>query len=631
MTPEQTNRTLYKSCKKNKKKSVCNDSVGNYPHKTEFQANNHSCGKLSVLVLNCQSIVAKKADLNCLIEVTNPDIIIASETWLKPSINSSEFFPLNYTVYRKDREDGYGGVLLAHKTTLTSYQLHMASPCEIVACKFDQTINPLIICSVYRPPNSNIEYLNHMCEELQSIRLANPSATIWIGGDLNLPDINWTDNTITGHQYPLSLNERFLTFQDDNFFVQFVTFPTRINNTLDIFITNHPSLVNKCFPISGIGDHDGVLVDLDTTINHYKPAKRKIYLWDKADFDSIREDAKEFSSTFVSRYSVDSDINMLWSVFKQRIKDMMCKVPSKISSTRYNQPWINTSIKRLCRQKQRCYNKARQSGLREDWSNYKSINKRAQKACKEAYEAYVDSVVTTGPESNPKRFWSFIKARRTDHCGVAPLTQDGLVCADNVGKANMLNRYFNSVYTKELLHNMPILTESKYADMPEMEITIEGVVNLLQKLKPFKACGPDQIPNRILKEVANEIAPALQLLYRSSFRQAKLPDEWKHAYVTPIFKEGDRSTVGNYRPVSLTCVCCKMLEHIMYSSIMAHLEHHKILSEFQHGFRKQRSCVSQLLLTIHDITASLNAGDQLDAIVLDFSKTFDRVPHKPYV
>ena len=109
---------------------------------------------------------------------------------------------------------------------------------------------------------------------------------------------------------------------------------------------------------------------------------------------------------------------------------------------------------------------------------------------------------------------------------------------------------------------MSTLAESNYPDMPEIEITLNGVVSLLHKLKPFKACGSDQIPNCILKEVAREIAPALSLLYQSSFRQAKLPDEWKHAYVTPIFKEGDRFTASNYRPVSLTCVCCKMLEHI---------------------------------------------------------------------
>ena len=66
----------------------------------------------------------------------------------------------------------------------------------------------------------------------------------------------------------------------------------------------------------------------------------------------------------------------------------------------------------------------------------------------------------------------------------------------------------------------------------------------------------------------------------------------------------------------------------MYSSIMVHLDRHRILSEFQHGFRKQRSCETQLLLTIHDFTTSLDSGNQMEAIVLDFSKAFDRVPHK---
>ena len=86
-----------------------------------------------------------------------------------------------------------------------------------------------------------------MCNDLQSIILTNPSSTMWIGGDLNLPDINWSLNTIMGHQYPLSLNECFLDFQEDNLFVQFVTFPTRNNNTLDIFATNcpGPSLFSK--------------------------------------------------------------------------------------------------------------------------------------------------------------------------------------------------------------------------------------------------------------------------------------------------------------------------------------------------------------------------------------------------
>ena len=155
---------------------------------------------------------------------------------------------------------------------------------------------------------------------------------------------------------------------------------------------------------------------------------------------------------------------------------------------------------------------------------------------------------------------------------ISPIFSCRVTYSDSVAKGNILNKYFNSVYTEELFHNMPTMVENDYPDMPEIEITLQGVVGLLQKLKPFKACGPHQIPNRILKEVAEEIAPSLLLLYQSSFRQSKLPNKWKHAYVTPIFKEGDRSTASNYRPVSLTCACCKMLEHIMYSSIMVHLD-----------------------------------------------------------
>ena len=81
----------------------------------------------------------------------------------------------------------------------------------------------------------------------------------------------------------------------------------------------------------------------------------------------------------------------------------------------------------------------------------------------------------------------------------APLNEDSTVYSDSVAKSNIFNKYFNS---EELFHNMPTLVESDHPDMPEIEITLDVVVGLLQKLKPFKACGPDQIPNCILKEAA---------------------------------------------------------------------------------------------------------------------------------
>jgi len=299
--------------------------------------------------------------------------------------------------------------------------------------------------------------------------------TIWIGRDLNLPDIDWSLNTIKGHQYPTYINERFLDFQDDSCFVQFVTFPTRINNTLDIFATNQPSLVSSCNPITGIGDHDGVCLTLDVSIQYQKPAKCTIYLWNKTNFVIIRDVIHKFCSLFLVNNSVDSDIEVLWHEFKQKFTEVLNHlVPSKSSSTRHNQPWINTIIKRLCRRKQRYFNKTCDSGQQIDWDNYKKLKKYTQYTCKKAYESYIDNIVSTDINNNPKRFWSFVKCKRSDHCGVPSLEHEGCIYDDSSIKSNILNKYFASVFTTERLDNVPVMNESPYPCMTDITITLDG-------------------------------------------------------------------------------------------------------------------------------------------------------------
>ena len=176
--------------------------------------------------------------------------------------------------------------------------------------------------------------------------------------------------------------------------------------------------------------------------------------------------------------------------------------------------------------------------------------------------------------------------------------------------------------------SLPSLGPSPFSDVPAFEIGTAGVKKLLPGLKPHKASGPDNIPTRFLREAANELAPALCLILTASLNQGYVPDDWKTADVTPIFKKGDRSTPANYRPISLTAVCCKVMEHILHSQVMKHIDFHNILSDNQHGFRKKRSCESQLILTIQDLASGLEDGEQIDAVLLDFSKAFDNVPHQ---
>ena len=136
--------------------------------------------------------------------------------------------------------------------------------------------------------------------------------------------------------------------------------------------------------------------------------------------------------------------------------------------------------------------------------------------------------------------------------------------------------------------------------MEDITVSCKGMFKLLKNLKLHKAAGPDDVPLMLLKEAADEIAPAITLLFQASLNQGNTPSTWRKALVVPIFKKGSKSDASNYRPISLTSVLCKLCEHILHSTILAHLANHKILSDAQHGFRKRRSCDTQLLLALND-------------------------------
>ena len=139
---------------------------------------------------------------------------------------------------------------------------------------------------------------------------------------------------------------------------------------------------------------------------------------------------------------------------------------------------------------------------------------------------------------------------------------------------------------------------------PMQEITVDenGIKKLLQNLDPSKAPGPDGISPRILQEFSNEIAPILVTIFNSSLTTGNVPSAWRSANVSPIFKKGEHYKASNYRPISLTCICCKILEHVLVSSIMAHWEQHRVLVPNQHGFRAKRSCESQLIKLVDELS-----------------------------
>ena len=409
-----------------------------------------------------------------------------------------------------------------------------------------------------------------------------------------------------------------------------VLFPTRLNNTLDIIATNRPTFVNNCIPHPGLSDHQtAVMLNIVSHPRRSKPVKRKVSLWKRADINTIRNHVDIQITNFVTNNNINTPVDELWCKFKDLVASSMSFVPSKTTSTRYSQPWITPKCKRLSRRKKRAYNRAKRTNHAEDWHKFKVLTIKSRKACKAAYNNYVVKCVNQGDNSNHKKLFSFIKSRKCENNGVAPLRDKGQIHISDKAKANILNDQFSSVFSKPDGRTPPLIGQ-RSTSMPEININVAGVKKLLKELNPNKASGPDGISSRFLKETGNELAPGLTLIMQASINQSTTPNDWRNALIAPVFKSGkpDKAKAENYRPISLTSISCKILEHIIHSTIISHLDKNKILTDTQHGFRKHRSCESQLLLTIHDLAKSLNEGGQIDSVLLDFSKAFDKVDHR---
>ncbi|KAK4811018.1 hypothetical protein QYF61_015722 [Mycteria americana] len=142
-----------------------------------------------------------------------------------------------------------------------------------------------------------------------------------------------------------------------------------------------------------------------------------------------------------------------------------------------------------------------------------------------------------------------------------------------------------------------------------------------------KSMGPDEIHPRVLKELAEVLTKPLSIIYQQSWLTGEVPADWRLANVTPIFKKGRKEDPGNYRPVSLTSVPGNLMEQIILSAITWHVENNQGIKPSQHGFRKGRSCLTNLISFYDKVTRLVDEGKALDVVYLDFSKAFDTVSH----
>ena len=596
----------------------------------KYSSDHHSF--LSCVACNARSLKNKLPDLHHLLYSQSPDVVLVSETWLHEGFPDSLLDPEGqYNIVRWDRTNSRGGgVAIFTSRRLSSVPVVMeAVDClELAAVDIIVNRTKCRLINVYRKPSyspDDVQYVQKLVKQLK--KLCGVEWSTIIAGDINCPAINWSllTSPVDGIQNTI------LDFICDNGFEQIVTEPTRENNILDVLMTNNNFLVSdvQVTPPLGCSDHSCVFftVDLPDKDSHQVTSSKNVYSWASADYESLNNYLLQVD--WYNFMSVHLTTESIWTAFKSVLFDAFDKfVPVRKLST-YNPRKRNypRKLKRAFSRKKILWRRCKLDPLNVELKGrYRSVQVMCQRLL---HDHELQEEKKTLESGDTGRFYKYVNKKLSCSTGTGSLTgRDGEAVVDNEEKANLLNRYFASVCVEDN-GQQPKFDRQVSSDVSvdAIEFQTQNVYNIIKRLKPKTSSGPDGIPTVVLKNLGSSLAAPLALIFESFMSVGQVPDEWRSAIVTPLFKKGLPSSCANYRPVSLTCVICKVMEKIIVSQLLEYLRRHDIINKQQHGFLTRKSTVTNLLETFNDWTIALRDNNKMSAVYVDYSKAFDTVSH----
>ena len=552
-------------------------------------------------------------------------MICITESWLTSDITNSMISINGYYVdpdLRTDKllsNNGIGsGIVIYVRNGLKVFKVDDPNTFNQY-CRFyivNDDSEKLYFSVVYRSPNSSTINNDKLASLISDLDYVNENHIIL--GDFNYPNIDWEN---------LSCDAKARTFIDacsDNGLTQVVDFPTHCRgNTLDIFLTNKPDSFISVECIGNLHNSDHVLILADYDFSTQKSDTEQLM----PDWRNLNKEGFEEYLTNIDWNQVISSENVetSWTKFKTVLEEGCERfLPKKPRRQRGKPIWMNDNVTRLIRIKQRRFKAHNRIRNQESLANYKESEKKCKKAVRNARKQFEKKV---SQNKNDKQFYSYVNSKTKNVSNVGPLKVNNTLITNESEMAETLNDFFASVFTQEDISNIPTIDPLDFREaLSTTQITEQLVMEKLNGLKDKNSTGPDGLSTKLFKLFKNHLCYPLTKLFQNSLISGIVPEDWRTANVTPVFKKGGKGNPGNYRPISLTSIPCKIMELLLKDAIVKHLNENNLIKESQHGFMKNKSCTTNLLEFLEVLTKALDSGDCFDVIYLDFSKAFDKVP-----
>ena len=463
-------------------------------------------------------------------------------------------------------------------------------------------------CSPDKSAQDRRDLVTYLSDAIDIIRFRYPDCGVVILGDFNGLD---TSDLLSSHCLK-----------------QLVSNPTRVGATLDLILSNLQPFYAPTSILAPLGTFDHNIVKWGPSISSNgchnkvknKNSIRLVRRYPRTACKSFgRWIIKQDWSNSVSAHPCSA--NGLASSFTQKISQAMeIFFPTSVVKSHYsNKPWMTSSIKKLIAKRQKAYN----SGDKNIWLFYRNKVKSTIALAKQNF--YSNKIEHDLRNGDCRKWWSVVNtlSGRSSKASPIVLEKDNTTYSGNT-LANLLNTFFLSVNADI----PPLNTHELPAFLPEPEplplIEPYQVCKKLLNLNPYKACGPDNMPPRLLKTFVFELVGPISDIFNRSLSTGIVPSLWKASNISPIPKEKPPSSESDFRPISLTPCLAKVLEEFVAEWLINDIKDK--IDPKQFGCLKGTSTSLCLLDIFHNWLSSLDSpGQHVRICYLDFSKTFDRI------